>query len=155
MGPRRKNGASLGNCVTKGIARIRKGEFGMGPRTAKLSQPSVTGYYPRTRLFDQLDDARDRPGVWVTGPAGSGKTTLAASYVADRGLPCLWYTLDAGDADPATWFSYLGMAARGLASEGTELPALTPEYLPGLPTFTRNFFETLCAGLPVPSFASS
>ena len=59
-----------------------------------------------------LDAGSRRPVTWVEGPAGAGKTSLVSSYLDARGLPCLWYRLDAGDADVATFFYYLGLAAR-------------------------------------------
>ena len=37
--------------------------------------------------------------IWINGVAGSGKTTLAGSYIKDRGLLCLWYRIDPEDND--------------------------------------------------------
>ena len=65
--------------------------------TVKVSQPKLSNIFPRQRLFKELDNSRKRPITWITGPAGSGKTTLAASYLDDRKLTCLWYRIDAGD----------------------------------------------------------
>jgi ATP/maltotriose-dependent transcriptional regulator MalT len=50
---------------------------------------------------------RERPVIWIAGPAGCGKTTLVSSYLEARGIPCLWDQIDQGDADPATFFYYL------------------------------------------------
>jgi LuxR family maltose regulon positive regulatory protein len=42
----------------------------------------------------------------------------------------------------------MGLAARNIAPSGKKaLPALTPEYLPGLETFTRKYFEELFSRL--------
>jgi two-component SAPR family response regulator len=85
----------------------------------------------------------------VTGPPGSGKTTLVASYLAERKLPGLWYRLDAGDSDPSTFFYYLGLATKRAAPRTRKpLPLLTPEYLLGLTTFSRRYFEALYDRLP-------
>lgn len=112
---------------------------------AKLTRPDVLGLSTRGRLVGLLDAGSRRPVTWVEGPAGAGKTSLVSSYLDARGLPCLWYRLDAGDADVATFFYYLGLAARRVAPRGARpLPLLTPEYLQGLGTFTRRFFEALC-----------
>jgi ATP/maltotriose-dependent transcriptional regulator MalT/DNA-binding SARP family transcriptional activator len=114
---------------------------------AKLTPPSAARLVPRERLFARLDESRPRHRVWIAAPAGAGKTSLASSWIAARGLRPAWYRIDADDADPATFFHYLArFAPRG----GAELPALTPEYLPGLPTYARRFFRTLFDALPAP-----
>jgi hypothetical protein len=52
--------------------------------------------------------------------------------------------VDAGDTDPATFFHYLGLAAKHAAPRYRRpLPHLTPEFLPGLRTFSRRVFEEL------------
>ena len=74
---------------------------------AKITRPVLAGSYPRKRLFRLIDRVRKKKVVWVTGPPGSGKTTLVSSYIVDRRFPCLWIRLEEGDADPATFFHYL------------------------------------------------
>jgi two-component SAPR family response regulator len=98
-----------------------------------------------------LDSCRNYPAVWVTGPAGAGKTTLIASYMEVRRLPCLWYQVGAGDADPATFFYYMGIGARKAASRfRSPLPLLTPEYALGIQVFAKRYFESLFGRLPQP-----
>ena len=82
---------------------------------AKITRPSAAGIFARKRLFRLLDTCRKYPVIWITGPAGSGKTTLVSSYLDANKLPCLWYQVDEGDWDIATFFSYIGMAARKAA----------------------------------------
>ena len=119
---------------------------------AKIAPPRLASAFARPRLYRLLDRARKRAVIWTCAPAGYGKTTLVASHIAARKLPCLWYQLDEGDADPAAFFSYLGLAARRAAPRKRRpLPLLTPEYLPGLPIFTRRYFENLCERLRQPS----
>ena len=111
-----------------------------------------TEVFPRKRLFILLDQMRKQPAIWVSGPAGSGKTTLVNSYLEARRIPCLWYEVDEGDADLATFFYYLGQAAKkAVPQKRNSLPLLTPEYLPSIPTFTKRFFEKLYERLPIPS----
>lgn len=103
---------------------------------AKLTRPSTRGALRRDRLFHSIERGREKKVIWITGPAGSGKTTLAASYLDSHKAPCLWYQMDAGDADLATFFYYLGLAAKNAAPRNPKpLPLLTPEYLLGIPVF--------------------
>ena len=95
-----------------------------------------------------IDKGRGSPICWISGPGGSGKTTLAASYIEQRSLPSIWYRLDQGDSDIATFFYYLSLAAKKAAPRKKRpLPLLTPEYLGGIPVFSRRFFEDLCSRL--------
>jgi ATP/maltotriose-dependent transcriptional regulator MalT/DNA-binding SARP family transcriptional activator len=111
---------------------------------AKISRPNISGVFARKRLFTLLDDCRKRSVVWVSGPAGSGKTTFVSSYLDERKLPCLWYQADEGDADIASFFYYLCLAARKAAPRNRKpLPFLTTEYLHGVSIFARRYFENL------------
>jgi len=125
----------------------------ISPTIAKVTRPIPTRVYPRKRLFDLLDHTKNRPVIWISGPPGCGKTTLVTSYLEAKKFPCLWYQADEGDADPATFFYYLGLAAKKATPRRRKpLPLLTPEYLPGLPTFTLRYFENLFDRLKAPSF---
>lgn len=113
---------------------------------AKISRPVAESAYPRTRLFERLDEARARPVVSVSGPPGCGKTTLLSSYLAARDVPSLWYQLDEGDTDVASFFYYLAQAARQLGTRRrAALPLLPREFQAQLAVFSRNFFRELYA----------
>jgi ATP/maltotriose-dependent transcriptional regulator MalT/DNA-binding SARP family transcriptional activator len=114
---------------------------------AKTTAPTVAGTVPRARLLRRLDQARRRPVTWVWAPPGAGKTTLVASYLATRRLRGLWYQLDEGDADVATFFYYLALAA---PRRRRALPLLTPEQRANLPVFSRRFFRELYSRLRLP-----
>ena len=118
----------------------------------KITAPSLpAGIVQRERLFRLLEKSSDKPVKWISGPGGSGKTTLVSSYLETRKLPAIWYQVDQRDADPATFFYYMGLAFRNSVSPDQEsLPLLTPEYLAGIKTFTRHYFDQLFTQLPVP-----
>ncbi|MBX9632610.1 MAG: hypothetical protein K2X67_18960 [Burkholderiales bacterium] len=117
---------------------------------AKLTRPRLHGAVARERLFAQLDVARKRRrAICVVGPPGAGKTTLAASWLDAHNVKGIWYQVDAGDTDLATFFHYLGQAAGPYTRKGqAPLPALTPEYLKDIEGFSRRFFRELFGRLP-------
>jgi len=114
---------------------------------AKTTRPTLARTLARPRLFRLLDRAGQRPVTWVWALPGSGKTTMVASYLAVRHKRVLWYQIDAGDADSATFFYYLGRAA---PRRRRPLPLLTPEYRQGLAVFAQRFFRELYSRLRAP-----
>ena len=119
------------------------------PPFAKITRPVRGGNLPRTRLFRLIDQRGKRvPLLWICGPPGCGKTTLVSSYIEARKIPALWYRVDEGDDDLASFFYYIGIAGkRAVPRMRKPLPLLTPEYLGGIQEFVRLFFENLFARL--------
>jgi DNA-binding SARP family transcriptional activator len=119
------------------------------PPLAKITRPVPSGCLLRTRLFRLVDRSCKKASLlWVCGPPGCGKTTLVSSYLEARNIPALWYRIDAGDDDLASFFYYLGVAGKRAAPRMRKpLPLLTPEYLAGIQEFNRLFFENLFARL--------
>ena len=86
------------------------------PRTRTVERP---------RLDNLLATGLDATLVLVSAPAGFGKTTLLATWLAgdDRLRPMAWVSLDARDRDPATFWTYV-LGAVDRASPGTATTAL-------------------------------
>lgn len=118
------------------------------PRIAKITRPVNPSIVARPRLFDVMDAAECARVIWIQGPPGAGKTLLASSYSETRQVDTIWLQIDAGDTDIASFFHYLGLAGQ---HTGKHLPALTPEYLQGLPIYARRFMEVLCENLETPA----
>lgn len=111
---------------------------------AKTTRPAIGSLVPRERLFALLDGTQGRTVAWISGSPGSGKTSLAASYVEARRLRCLWYQVDPDDADVATFFHYLGHAARKLdGARAREQSAAAARHGPELASYARSFFRQL------------
>lgn len=111
----------------------------------KLSPPRLRRVVRRERLCRILEAAQGQ-AVWVAAPAGYGKTTLAARYVADESRASIWYRTDAGDVDPAGLFHYLARAVR--TGSAAALPHFGSEYGDRLEAFARRFFCAFYARLP-------
>ena len=122
-------------------------------RTARAGSPKIVpprlfGVVARERLFARIASA-GVPILWISGTPGSGKTTLAASYLQRAGRPAIWYHVDPGDVDPAAFFYYMREAVErvGGARVG-RLPLLPADAISDLGAFARRYFRTLFARLP-------
>ncbi|MBF0405575.1 MAG: hypothetical protein HQL00_16645 [Nitrospirae bacterium] len=110
----------------------------------KITKPLLNNVLFRERISNLLNDGLRRKALWISAPAGSGKTTLVSSYIERMNIPCIWYRVDSYDDDIATFFYTMGIAAKKAAQGKTiHLPLLTPEYLGGISRFTENYFEAL------------
>jgi LuxR family maltose regulon positive regulatory protein len=95
---------------------------------SKLAPPDPAhATVPRQRLLAVLTrDVQRSPVTLLSGPAGSGKTVLAASWRQSDGVgrPIGWLNLDDYDDDPATFWSYVVQALSGAGVHLSEVPAL-------------------------------
>jgi len=109
---------------------------------AKITRPILAGIFPRERLFRIIDRCRKRPIIWISGPPGSGKTTLVSSYLEARKLNNLWYRIDEGDDDVSMFFNYMNRAVKMAGQpKKSALPHFTSEYLSDIFTFIPQYFE--------------
>ena len=118
---------------------------------AKTTRPNLPGVVERKRLFKRIDEARQKPAIWINAPAGYGKTTLVSDYLQRSGINCLWYQLDPGEGDPATFFYYMGQSVvTNGDDDASPLPTLAPEYRGDLGAFSHRYFRELFGKLTSP-----
>jgi LuxR family maltose regulon positive regulatory protein len=80
---------------------------------AKLHHPPVRdNWVARPRLLDQLELATQRPIALIAAPAGYGKTTLVAQWLARNRQQsrAAWISLDSGDNDPGRLWTHVSAA---------------------------------------------
>jgi len=68
----------------------------------------------RSHLMERLTEGAQGPLMLLSAPAGFGKTTLLAQWLAERGTRAAWLSLDAGERDPARFLTYLVAAVQTL-----------------------------------------
>jgi ATP/maltotriose-dependent transcriptional regulator MalT/DNA-binding SARP family transcriptional activator len=104
----------------------------------KLIVPAVTSpLVERAQLIDQIERAvTTKRVVALAAPAGWGKTTTLAQWVAHSSLPVAWYMLDRGDHDSRIFLDYLLQAVArfvpGANELAQQLDAAPPQALPEL-----------------------
>ncbi|MFF7892188.1 LuxR C-terminal-related transcriptional regulator [Streptomyces sp. NPDC007907] len=74
----------------------------------------------RRRLVDHLDQALRTPLTLLNGPAGAGKTLLAADWASALGPPVAWLTCDVGDCRPGVFWAYVLQALRACGAPASE-----------------------------------
>ena len=85
------------------------------------------GLVARPRLSERLSRGADSALTLVSAPAGFGKTTLLAEWLAAApadGRAVAWLSLDQRDNDPAVFWTYL-VAALKTAAPGVDASALS------------------------------
>ncbi|MGH3419847.1 MAG: AAA family ATPase, partial [Streptosporangiaceae bacterium] len=101
--------------------RTEAAEPGGGPIVAtKLHVPELPAdRVSRPSLVAELRDGSRARLILVSAPAGTGKTTVLASWRADPAerRPFAWLSLDNRDNDPVRFWSYVLAALRTVASD--------------------------------------
>lgn len=112
--------------------------------TTRIIHPWPLEIFPRKRLFQALTKARNYPVIWVIGPPGSGKTSLASSYIHNKKIPCIWHAVDGRDDDLSTFFNSMSMAVKKTFSTRQKpLPRLTRKYAKNISAFSKYYFEDI------------
>lgn len=83
----------------------------------------------RSRLLARLDESLDYKLTLVSAPAGFGKTTLVAEWIASRGEehggpPVAWLSLDPSDNDPVRFWRYVIATLRAFETDLQQTLAL-------------------------------
>lgn len=88
----------------------------LGVVRAKLAPPRLArGAVSRPHLLDSLREGRGQGLTLLSAPAGFGKTTVLAEWVqADPATRFAWVTLDAGDCEPARFWTHVVAALAGV-----------------------------------------
>ncbi|HSG16477.1 MAG TPA: LuxR C-terminal-related transcriptional regulator [Anaerolineae bacterium] len=64
------------------------------------------GYVPRQRLVECLEQGLGGKLILISAPAGFGKTTLLAEWLAENNFPAAWLSLEKDDNDLARFMAY-------------------------------------------------
>jgi LuxR family transcriptional regulator, maltose regulon positive regulatory protein len=115
---------------------------------AKWGSPRITNAFVRQRLFQTLDGMTARQCTWLVAPGGYGKTYLLQSYLKSGRRSAIWYNLDEGDSDIATFFDDFSEALE-TAGHGPLL-RLSPD-VQHLARFSQLYFQQLAEQLECPA----
>jgi LuxR family transcriptional regulator, maltose regulon positive regulatory protein len=113
---------------------------------AKLAAPRAVETVRRARVARRIDRALGAGACWIAAPAGYGKTTSIADYLASGPAPYVWFRVDEGDQDLGRFFGYL---AQSLPSReaAARMPVFGVEYASEPRGFARLFFRAYFAEL--------
>lgn len=118
----------------------------------KIKPPYLQNVVERKRCVTIVDSALSKPILWVSAPAGAGKTTLIASYVNNMNIPALWYRIDERDTDFAYFTAYM-QKALNVMNQDTNI--VLPDFSSAMNRqdiniFSMTYFEQLFESLNPP-----
>src|SRR5215469_5507058 len=100
----------------------------------KLHRPRPrSSLVSRSHLTLRLQQGMERALTLVSAPAGFGKTTLLAQWLAEHETPAAWISLEAEDNEPMRFFSYLLAALHTLSPQVGTLARVLLEASPTIP----------------------
>jgi LuxR family transcriptional regulator, maltose regulon positive regulatory protein len=103
-----------------------------------------SGMVPRARLLERLEQVTVRKLTLISAPAGFGKSTLLAEWLAsspDRERYSAWVSLDQSDNDPALFWAYFITALQKVQ------PGVDESILASLQSHNAPPIESLLASL--------
>src|SRR5918994_1408410 len=108
------------------------------------------GLVSRRRLIERLDQGAERKLTLVSAPAGFGKTTLLAEWLAASqpgGRSIAWLSLDPGDNEPALFWTYIITALKTARSAvgGNALSLLHSPQLPPIQSILTTLINEITA----------
>jgi len=108
-------------------------------------QPRRRGLVARPRLSERLERAAEARLTLVSAPAGFGKTTALTAWLAVRPQQdgVAWLSLDEGDAQAASFWTYVITALQGVAPDvgAAVLPLLQSSRAPSEATLATILNE--------------
>lgn len=115
----------------------------------KLFAPPVrSGAVRRQRLASRLEAGLRQGHALISAPAGFGKSTLAAQWLAGTAMPVAWLSLEEDDREPLRFLAYLLAALRTVEpslGEGV-VRSLRSTQPPAAPTATTELVNALATG---------
>src|SRR3954454_20999083 len=118
------------------------------PLATQLRPPRLPfAFVERPRLLAALDRASADAITLVSGPLGSGKTSLLTSWAQSRPpeAPVAWLSLSAEDDDPIAFWSAV-LAALRQDDAGSPVGALAAPAQPTDAAFISRLINALAAG---------
>src|SRR5688572_22257049 len=119
----------------KGQPRLRRHVI------AKLVAPRATQIVRRPRVLSAIARQLRAGACWIAAPAGYGKTIAITDYLQKTSSPFVWYRIDEGDQDVASFFHYMAQSVQGVRKGGA-LPRFGAEYADHRTQFARRFFRS-------------
>src|SRR5262245_60059373 len=107
---------------------------------AKLVAPRATQIVRRGRVLSAIDRQLRAGACWVAAPGGYGKTIAITDYLQKTKTLYVWYRVDEGDQDIASFFHYMALSVNGVRPRQA-LPSFGPEYADQAVPFARPFFR--------------
>ncbi len=125
--------------------------------TTKLQPPSLRSkLLYRKHLIQRLRTAKEYPLILLSGPGGSGKTSLICQWIKKEQLNVAWYSLDEEDNEPDLFFRYLltslarmdkrldqNFSALLTTQQELEEKNVTPHIIESISNLAENFFLIL------------